>query len=58
MPRKRVPAKKKSSSVNTRNWLGAIFRDPVPDAMDLARRVAGVGSAVEGSRVADTADRR
>ena len=35
-------AKPKSSSLNTRNWRGAIFRDPVPDAMELARKVAGV----------------
>ena len=35
-------AKLKSSALNTRNWRGAIFRDPVPDAMELARKVAGV----------------
>ena len=35
-------AKLKSSSLNTRNWRGAIFRDPVPNAMELARKVAGV----------------
>ena len=37
-------AKPKSSSVNTRNWVGtgAIFKVCVPDAMDLARRVAGL----------------
>jgi formylglycine-generating enzyme required for sulfatase activity len=35
-------AKPKSSSVNTRNWVGAIFKVCVPDAMNLARRFAGL----------------
>ena len=35
-------ARLKSSSLNTRNWRGAVFDVPVPDAMNLARKVAGV----------------
>ena len=51
-------AKPKSSSLNTRNWRGAIFRDPVPDAMELARKVAGVELTDEDRAMLQQAQQR
>ena len=51
-------AKPKSSSLNTRNWRGAIFRDPVPDAMELARKVAGVELSGEDRALLEQAQQR
>ncbi len=35
-------ARHKKGFLDTRNWRGAVFDVPVPDAMELARKVAGV----------------